>query len=50
MQHHSQFVRDGHFVGKRSTNFRGVLLNCQLDWILCESMNGIRSITSEITF
>ena len=37
-------------VGERSTNFRGCIIKLQPAQILCESMTGIHSVTSEITF
>ena len=38
------------FCGERPTNFRGCSIKLLPDRILCESMSGIRSVTSEITF
>ena len=32
------------------TNFRACIIKLHPDRILCESMSGIRSVTSEITF
>ena len=37
-------------VRERSTNFRGCIIKLHPGRVLCETMSGIRSVTSEITF
>jgi len=37
-------------VGERHTNFWGCIIKLTTDQILCDTMTGIRLVTSEITF